>query len=174
MPVNWLDKLHASAPSPALSLFYGNPDKKHLFFFFTNLRSGPIWAVLIHSLFVSSCPPECNFQSETKIEPDLRLFFTWSNHKAMDKLRFKETNCFTHWIWDLSSGWHNLYFEQLGQKFSVFKIYVLAFWLFFDKYWSERSLKEEQRENHTEFFTRTNYARCTYSAAYSDTCGGFI
>ena len=25
------------------------------------------------SLFVSSCPPECNFQSETKIEPDLRL-----------------------------------------------------------------------------------------------------
>ena len=25
------------------------------------------------SLFVSPCPPECNFQSETKIEPDLRL-----------------------------------------------------------------------------------------------------
>ena len=25
------------------------------------------------SLFVSSCPPECNFQSETKIEPGLRL-----------------------------------------------------------------------------------------------------
>ena len=43
----------------------------------SNLRSGPIWAVLIHSLrrlFVSSCPPECNFQSETKIEPDLRLY----------------------------------------------------------------------------------------------------
>ena len=48
-----------------------------------NLRSGPIRAVLIHSLyrlplklkslFVSPCPPECNFQSETKIEPDLRL-----------------------------------------------------------------------------------------------------
>ena len=30
-----------------------------------NLRSG--------SIFVSPCPPECNFQSETKIEPDLRL-----------------------------------------------------------------------------------------------------
>ena len=28
------------------------------------------------SLFVSPCPPECNFQSETKIEPDLRLFLT--------------------------------------------------------------------------------------------------
>ena len=27
------------------------------------------------SLFVSPCPPECNFQSETKIEPDLRLEF---------------------------------------------------------------------------------------------------
>ena len=26
------------------------------------------------SLFVLPCPPECNFQSETKIEPDLRLF----------------------------------------------------------------------------------------------------
>ena len=25
------------------------------------------------SVFVSPCPPECNFQSETKIEPDLRL-----------------------------------------------------------------------------------------------------
>ena len=25
------------------------------------------------SLFVSPCPPECNFQSETKVEPDLRL-----------------------------------------------------------------------------------------------------
>ena len=25
------------------------------------------------SLFVSPCPPECNFQSETKTEPDLRL-----------------------------------------------------------------------------------------------------
>ena len=25
------------------------------------------------SLFVSSCPPECSFQSETKIESDLRL-----------------------------------------------------------------------------------------------------
>ena len=25
------------------------------------------------SLFVSPCPPECNFQSEIKIEPDLRL-----------------------------------------------------------------------------------------------------
>ena len=25
------------------------------------------------SLFVSPCPPECYLQSETKIEPDLRL-----------------------------------------------------------------------------------------------------
>ena len=40
-----------------------------------NLRSGPILAVLIRSraLTTSPCPPECNFQSETKIEPDLRL-----------------------------------------------------------------------------------------------------
>ena len=27
------------------------------------------------SLFVSLCPPECYLQSETKIEPDLRLIF---------------------------------------------------------------------------------------------------
>ena len=26
------------------------------------------------SLFVSPCPPECYLQSETKIEPDLRLY----------------------------------------------------------------------------------------------------
>ena len=32
-------------------------------------RSGPILAVLIHSLY----PSECYLQSETKIEPDLRL-----------------------------------------------------------------------------------------------------
>ena len=45
-----------------------------------NLRSCPILAVPIHSLyqrlplkFVSPSPPECNYQSETKIEPDLRL-----------------------------------------------------------------------------------------------------
>ena len=44
-----------------------------------NLRSGPILAVLIHSLlrprakilFVSPCPPECYLQSKTEIEPDL-------------------------------------------------------------------------------------------------------
>ena len=29
--------------------------------------------VVSGSLFVSPCPPECNFQSETKIEPDRRL-----------------------------------------------------------------------------------------------------
>ena len=44
-----------------------------------DLRSGPILAVLIHSLlrrrtkilFVSPCPPECYFQSKTETEPDL-------------------------------------------------------------------------------------------------------
>ena len=47
---------------------------------YANLRSGPMWAVLYilsngyrWNRFVSSCPPECNFQSESKIEPDLRL-----------------------------------------------------------------------------------------------------
>ena len=30
--------------------------------------------VVSGSLFVSPCPPECYLQSETKIEPDLRLF----------------------------------------------------------------------------------------------------
>ena len=38
-----------------------------------NLRSGPILAVLIHSLLRSRCPPECYLQSETTMEPGLRL-----------------------------------------------------------------------------------------------------
>ena len=76
---------------------------------------------------------------------------------------------------DLSSGRHNLHSEQLGQTFSVLKIYVLAFWLFFDKYWSERSLKEEQRENHNEFFTRTKLCPVyVFSSIRSHTCCGFI
>ena len=49
-----------------------------------NLRSGPIWAVLIHSLQrlplkFSPCPPECNFQSETKIG-------AWSQVTFFDKV----------------------------------------------------------------------------------------
>ena len=46
-----------------------------------NLRSGPILAALIHSLYrlplilVSPSARECYFQSETKIEPDLRLYY---------------------------------------------------------------------------------------------------
>ena len=32
-----------------------------------------IWRFVSGSLFVSPCTPECNFQSETKVEPDLRL-----------------------------------------------------------------------------------------------------
>ena len=31
------------------------------------------------SLFVSPCPPECYFENETKIEPDLRLLGTLSS-----------------------------------------------------------------------------------------------
>ena len=44
-----------------------------------NVNQSKKWAVDISlkfvsdSLFVSSRPPECNFQSETKIEPDLRF-----------------------------------------------------------------------------------------------------
>ena len=33
------------------------------------------------SLFVSPCPQECNFQSETKIEPDLWLWNNWFCNK---------------------------------------------------------------------------------------------
>ena len=39
--------------------------------FYSNLRLGPILAVLIH--FVSPSPAGMLLQSETKIEPDLRL-----------------------------------------------------------------------------------------------------
>ena len=43
-----------------------------------NLRSGPIVAVLIHFSIMATAksfplPPECNLQSEAKIEPELRL-----------------------------------------------------------------------------------------------------
>ena len=31
------------------------------------------YSLKLGSLFVSPCPPECNFQSGTKIEPDLGL-----------------------------------------------------------------------------------------------------
>ena len=46
----------------------------------TDLRSGPILAVLIHSLLsgrakLPPCPQEFNLQSKTKIEPDLRLAY---------------------------------------------------------------------------------------------------
>ena len=39
------------------------------------------------SIFVSPCPPECNFQSETKIEPDLRLML---ERLATQAIAFKE------------------------------------------------------------------------------------
>ena len=39
------------------------------------------------SIFVSPCLPECNFQSETKIEPDLRLIL---ETLATQAIAFKE------------------------------------------------------------------------------------
>ena len=42
------------------------------------------------SLFVSPCPPECNFQSETKIEPDLRLFLTATTSLNSPPLGFQK------------------------------------------------------------------------------------
>ena len=36
--------------------------------------------VVSGSLFVSPCPPECKFQSKTKIEPDLRLLFPFPSY----------------------------------------------------------------------------------------------
>ena len=37
------------------------------------------------SVFVSPCPPECYLQSETKIEPDLRLYWTWIGKIIVNK-----------------------------------------------------------------------------------------
>ena len=76
--------------------------EKHCQFFFYvneyNLRSGPILAVLIHSLqwlplklvFVSPCPPECYFQSETKIEPDL-IGLEWTQQHKHEASSWKAT-----------------------------------------------------------------------------------
>ena len=33
----------------------------------SNLRSGPVLAVLIHSVFVSPCPPECYYKAKQKL-----------------------------------------------------------------------------------------------------------
>ena len=38
------------------------------------------------SLFVLPCPPECYFQSETKIEPDLRLHYIWDRYVYTSKI----------------------------------------------------------------------------------------
>ena len=75
-----------------------------------NLRSGPILPVLIHSLkrlplkslFVSPCPPECYLQSETKIEPDLRLprgyqgRFTFNKNSGLKIRKFHVLNGTVH------------------------------------------------------------------------------
>ena len=44
------------------------------------------------SLFVSPCPPECYFQSETKIEPDLRLG-EWLEYSKMPPNHFAGLVC---------------------------------------------------------------------------------
>ena len=44
------------------------------------------------SLLVSPCPPECYFQSETKIEPDLRLG-EWLEHSKMPPNHFAGLVC---------------------------------------------------------------------------------
>ena len=41
------------------------------------------------SLFVSPCPPECYLQSETKIEPDVRLIA----YRSTQKCRAYQTLC---------------------------------------------------------------------------------
>ena len=64
----------ASVPLPySLDEFIG---KEKLRAVYPNLRSGLILAVLRHS----PCPPECYFQGETKIEPDLRLSLSRVSH----------------------------------------------------------------------------------------------
>ena len=55
---------------------YVSTEKEKLRAVYPNLRSGPILAVLIHS----PCPLECYFQSETNIEPDLRLSLSRVSH----------------------------------------------------------------------------------------------
>ena len=37
----------------------------------------------VSHIFVSPCPPECYLQSETKIEPDLRLTLTSCVHDVL-------------------------------------------------------------------------------------------
>ena len=44
------------------------------------------------SLFVSPCPPECYLQSETKIEPDLRLL-RWGVYLATEKTTMMWDSC---------------------------------------------------------------------------------
>ena len=51
------------------------------------------------SIFVSPCPPECHFQSETKIEPDLRLKNPSKPRQICDTVRlhgFTRLTCLFH------------------------------------------------------------------------------
>ena len=78
---NRIYRQHQSSPGskdPLFSLVCTDSATQPLL---ANLRSGQILAVLKHplqelQLKVSPCPPECYLQSETKIEPDLRLVFS--------------------------------------------------------------------------------------------------
>ena len=60
------------------------------------------------SLFVSPCPPECDFQSETKIEPDFRLLYFGivNTHSYKYRWFFYSKLCFdvTEWLAHVDTG----------------------------------------------------------------------
>ena len=69
------------------------------------------------SLFVSPCPPECNFQSETKIEPDLRL--SQRHHPLMNKapisLSRVVSTCFVNlFCWIYIDSIESILFESMS------------------------------------------------------------
>ena len=65
------------------------------------------------SLFVSPCPPECDFQSETKIEPDFRLLYFGIVNTNSYKYRwfFYSKLCFdvTEWFAHVDGSFQTLF-----------------------------------------------------------------
>ena len=65
------------------------------------------------SLFVSPCPPECDFQSETKIEPDFRLLYFGivNTHSYKYRWFFYSKLCFdvTEWFVHVDGSFQTLF-----------------------------------------------------------------
>ena len=113
------------------------------------------------SLFVSPCPPDCYFQSETKIEPNLRLgrhqhkhnHKAWTNHRSLSpRPRANKSKA----IWQTKRppsywGWRELY-RELSQIRNSARTYVLMLMLM-------RSRKPGLKNDRDQLYGANTYFR---------------